>query len=314
MSSIGEIIREARIAKNLTAKELGKILGLNEEVIINYESDKIKLDLEKLLAIIDILDINFEDVASLIDIDTSQYKQLRDYENNKREEFYKKYSDKVIAEKRTKSINSQGSLKELAEVLNEVLVGRLNEIYNERENIFKQGDYEEIKFRDYNVFERRYYYEIKEMFFEEINNNIKNTIEDYFENIELYMRRYFNEQKNNEIMRRKLKLIETCVMIKEIFKHNKIKWAILELNYIMEENIFNNLTVIIDVKQKKMALAILDLIALKIDETIYKLNNIKFRVTTEANINGEVYNLNKYKIKYFLIEDERIPGLIKKSN
>ena len=42
MSSIGEKIREIRIARNLTQKELGKVLGLNEEVIINYENNKIK--------------------------------------------------------------------------------------------------------------------------------------------------------------------------------------------------------------------------------------------------------------------------------
>ena len=54
MISIGEKIREARIARNLTQKELGNVLGLNEEVIINYE-------------------------------------------NNKRDEFYKKYSEKAIA-------------------------------------------------------------------------------------------------------------------------------------------------------------------------------------------------------------------------
>ena len=58
MISIGEKIREARIARNLTQKELGNVLGLNEEVIINYE-------------------------------------------NNKRDEFYKKYSEKAIAGKKS---------------------------------------------------------------------------------------------------------------------------------------------------------------------------------------------------------------------
>ena len=124
MSSIGEKIREIRIARNLTQKELGKVLGLNEEVIINYE-------------------------------------------NNKRDEFYKKYSEKAIAEKRAKTINSQAALKELTEVLNEVLVGRLDAIYNEREKMFKQGNYEEVQFRDYGVLKDRYYSEIKEKFFEE---------------------------------------------------------------------------------------------------------------------------------------------------
>ena len=42
MISIGKKIREARIARNLTQKELGNVLGLNEEVIINYENNKIK--------------------------------------------------------------------------------------------------------------------------------------------------------------------------------------------------------------------------------------------------------------------------------
>ena len=46
MISIGEKIREARIARNLTQKELGNVLGLNEEVIINYENNKIKLEKE----------------------------------------------------------------------------------------------------------------------------------------------------------------------------------------------------------------------------------------------------------------------------
>ena len=113
MISIGEKIREARIARNLTQKELGSVLGLNEEVIINYE-------------------------------------------NNKRDEFYKKYSEKAIAGKRAKTINSQAALKELTEVLNEVLVGRLDAIYNEREKMFQQGNYEEVQFRDYEIFKNRY--------------------------------------------------------------------------------------------------------------------------------------------------------------
>lgn len=113
MISIGEKIREVRIARNLTQKELGNVLGLNEEVIINYE-------------------------------------------NNKRDEFYKKYSEKAIAGKRAKTINSQAALKELTEVLNEVLVGRLDAIYNEREKMFQQGNYEEVQFRDYEIFKNRY--------------------------------------------------------------------------------------------------------------------------------------------------------------
>lgn len=113
MISIGEKIREARIARNLTQKELGNVLGLNEEVIINYE-------------------------------------------NNKRDEFYKKYSEKAIAGKRAKTINSQAALKELTEVLNEVLVGRLDAIHNEREKMFQQGNYEEVQFRDYEIFKNRY--------------------------------------------------------------------------------------------------------------------------------------------------------------
>ena len=113
MISIGEKIREARIARNLTQKELGNVLGLNEEVIINYE-------------------------------------------NNKRDEFYKKYSEKAIAGKRAKTINSQAALKELTEVLNEVLVGRLDAIHNEREKMFQQDNYEEVQFRDYEIFKNRY--------------------------------------------------------------------------------------------------------------------------------------------------------------
>lgn len=113
MISIGEKIREARIARNLTQKELGNVLGLNEEVIINYE-------------------------------------------NNKRDEFYKKYSEKAIAGKRAKTINSQAALKELTEVLNEVLVGRLDAMHNEREKMFQQGNYEEVQFRDYEIFKNRY--------------------------------------------------------------------------------------------------------------------------------------------------------------
>ena len=83
MSSIGEKIREIRIARNLTQKELGKVLGLNEEVIINYENNKIKLDLDRLIEIIDTLDMNSSDIASLIEIDQKHYKNLRDYEKNK---------------------------------------------------------------------------------------------------------------------------------------------------------------------------------------------------------------------------------------
>lgn len=58
MISIGEKIREVRIARNLTQKELGNVLGLNEEVIINYENNKIKLDLDRLIEIIYTLDMN----------------------------------------------------------------------------------------------------------------------------------------------------------------------------------------------------------------------------------------------------------------
>ena len=54
-------------------------------------------------------------------------------------------------------------------------------------------------------------------------------------------------------------------------------------------------------------------LAWTLSKKIYKLNNIKFNVTTEVKDNKEVYNLKKYKIKYYLIENERIPGLIKRN-
>ena len=93
----------------------------------------------------------------------------------------------------------------MTEVLNEVLVGRLDAIYNEREKMFQQGNYEEVQFRDYEIFKNRYYSEIKEKFFEEVNNNVKNTIEDSFSNIELYkqlrlllfLRRFLSVMKFN---------------------------------------------------------------------------------------------------------------------
>ena len=65
-------------------------------------------------------------------------------------------AEKAIAGKRAKTINSQAALKELTEVLNEVLVGRLDAIYNEREKMFQQGNYEEVQFRDYEIFKNRY--------------------------------------------------------------------------------------------------------------------------------------------------------------
>lgn len=65
-------------------------------------------------------------------------------------------AEKAIAGKRAKTINSQAALKELTEVLNEVLVGRLDAIYNEREKMFQQGNYEEVQFRDYDIFKNRY--------------------------------------------------------------------------------------------------------------------------------------------------------------
>lgn len=163
-----------------------------------------------------------------------------------KEEFYQKYSEKAMAEKRAKSINSQEALKELAEVLNEVLVGRLDVIYDEREKLFQQVDHEETQFRDYDVFKYKYYGEIKHKFFEEVNIKVKNTIEDSFSNMELYMKQYFKEKKNNEIMRRNIKVVETFVILPEV-------------------------------KNKEA-----------------------------------VYNLKNYKVKYFLIENERIPGLIKR--
>ena len=106
-------------------------------------------------------------------------------------------------------------------------------------------------------------------------------------------------------MRRNIKAVETFVILKEIFKRNEIQWALLDITNRIEKT------------QYKMALALLNIIALKIDGTtkrkIYKLNNIKFNVTTEVKDNEEVYNLKNYKIKYYLIENERIPGLIKRN-
>ena len=44
-------------------------------------------------------------MSPIHEIDQKHYKNLRDYENNKRDEFYKKYSEKAIAGKRAKTIN-----------------------------------------------------------------------------------------------------------------------------------------------------------------------------------------------------------------
>ena len=63
---------------------------------------------------------------------------------------------------------------------------------------------------------------------------------------------YFNEKKNNEIMRRNIKAVETFVILKEIFKRNEIQWALLDITNRIEKSQSNNFTIIIAPKIIRM--------------------------------------------------------------
>lgn len=317
MRTIGVKIKRARVAKGLTEEEVAKRVGISKELLLNYESQKILPNLEILTDIINALNMDYNDIAMEdTKMSIERYRELREFNNIEKEEFYKKVAGKAAEEKRLKRINSHEKLKELAEVLDKELVERLDIIYNEGEKLFKQRQYEEVKFRSYEIFKQKYYAEIKEEFFHELNFNIRTLIESSYENLENYMKRYFQNEKNNELLRRKIKAIETFVMLKEIFKKYDIKWAILGIE---DNNIdwFDNFTVVVLRGQKEKVYSLLDLIALKVEEDslkrIYKINNIKFEVRTEVKRDNIIYNLKNYKIKYYLIENERLPGLIEKN-
>ena len=317
MRTIGVKIKRARVAKGLTEEEVAKRVGISKELLLNYESQKILPNLEILTDIINALNMDYNDIAMEdTKMSIERYRELREFNNIEKEEFYKKVAGKAAEEKRLKRINSHEKLKELAEVLDKELVERLDIIYNEGEKLFKQRQYEEVKFRSYEIFKQKYYAEIKEEFFHELNFNIRTLIESSYENLENYMKRYFQNEKNNELLRRKIKAIETFVMLKEIFKKYDIKWAILGIE---DNNIdwFDIFTVVVLRGQKEKVYSLLDLIALKVEEDslkrIYKINNIKFEVRTEVKRDNIIYNLKNYKIKYYLIENERLPGLIEKN-
>lgn len=58
---IGDKIREFRINKKLSQKELGEKLGVSHNTVSDYENGKILLGQDKLFALADVLDVSIDD-------------------------------------------------------------------------------------------------------------------------------------------------------------------------------------------------------------------------------------------------------------
>ncbi len=55
---VGHLIKQSRIAKGLTQKELGEKLGVSESQVSRYESGTLNMTIEALYKIAEILDLD----------------------------------------------------------------------------------------------------------------------------------------------------------------------------------------------------------------------------------------------------------------
>lgn len=101
--SIGQRIKEARIYKQMTMEELGKIIGVRRATISRYESGEIGVNSHKIEAIASALECSPAYLMGWTD-HPGQYTVMEaaDYPKNEREEFYLHNSteNEKVSEKR----------------------------------------------------------------------------------------------------------------------------------------------------------------------------------------------------------------------
>lgn len=71
MKTFGENLKSERVAKKLSQQEFARLLNVSQQQVSQWELNKVEPTLSNVVAIISVLEIDFEEL--LYDVDLSQY-------------------------------------------------------------------------------------------------------------------------------------------------------------------------------------------------------------------------------------------------
>ncbi|MTB65389.1 helix-turn-helix domain-containing protein [Providencia sp. wls1943] len=93
---VGTFLRKARKEKNMTGKQLAKLIGISQQQISRYEMGITAITLDQLDIFLSILDKRWVDVIKYVDSEVNSEREKDSKENIGRYISWKSYSTKTI--------------------------------------------------------------------------------------------------------------------------------------------------------------------------------------------------------------------------
>jgi transcriptional regulator with XRE-family HTH domain len=93
---VGAFLRKSRKEKNMTGKQLAKLIGISQQQISRYEMGITAITLDQLDIFLSILDKRWVDVIKYVESEVSSERKKDSKENIGKYIFWKSYSTKTI--------------------------------------------------------------------------------------------------------------------------------------------------------------------------------------------------------------------------
>lgn len=270
MGNAGEQIKEARMKRGLTQQELGDLIGISKHTVIKYEKNEREPNLETLTKLINLLDLDFWDIAPIEKIELEPgpayeegqkfYETIIERMNRETGFEHKRYSPEDLKRLRALFTSQKVStIKSYVDIIHRNLDLKYSiDTKNNYRRVFLEKNSER--------FQKDFYKELREKAIRLIDNSLEEYEEQLNETI-------------NESCRSKVK--ETIAIIKSILDKNKISYEfsnILDYSNLEIYMVSEILKLKIHIEHKNKAINILELIAHKEIEDIYVLNDVKVEI------------------------------------
>ncbi len=269
MGNMGEQLRKARLEKEITQQELGALIGVSKHSIIKYEKDEREPNLETLTKIINILDLDFWDIAPIenIELEPTSYKEG--------ERFYQEVMERVNASRHLdQKIEMSGEYKRLQGVFNSNSLTKLQySVLDIYKNLYieyskdTEGQYRS-NLLDNNI------QELQNNFYSNLRSNIKSLIKISIEKHEMEIRESVDHNCRHKVR-------GTIEIIKAILDKNNLQYEMdITTDYPIERFLSSEMLKIkISSIEKEKVFKIFDMIANKEEgDFIYKFNEVRLQI------------------------------------
>lgn len=147
--------------------------------------------------------------------------------------------------------------------------------------------------------------EFRKRYFSDLLKRVDDLVNSYICGIEPAMREFVFEKRRNRVF-------EVLVLIKNILDKNCIRWAIMDKYIKFKETCKcpDHLCIIVCREHMNAACNIFNMIGENVGANVYYVNGVEIHLSCGYAIENKSYNLGNYDIGYCNIDSEDIPVLV----